>query len=215
MASAADSRGQSRRRTTNGQSRGERTRLIVIEETVRCIREDGFAAATTRHIIKRAGVSWGVIQYHFGDRDGLLTAVIEHAFAILTNSLNEIADSASDNADEHARADDLTAAAWSVLFTPTSMSALEILIATRAMRGTLEHGQLDGLNTAFQRIAGLLGDTTPHASAIATLLWASPIGMMVAQMVLTAALPTDPEQQALSALIGHHLRQHRNEVDPG
>ena len=51
----------------------------MIEETIRCIREEGFAAASTRHIIDRAGVSWGVIQYYFGDRDGLLTAVIEHA----------------------------------------------------------------------------------------------------------------------------------------
>ena len=47
----------------------------MIEETIKCIREEGFAAASTRHIVERAGVSWGVIQYHFGDRDGLLTAV--------------------------------------------------------------------------------------------------------------------------------------------
>ena len=68
-----------RRPTTGRQERGDRTRELLIDETVRCIREEGFSAASTRHIIERAGLSWGVIQHHFGDRDGLLTAVIEDA----------------------------------------------------------------------------------------------------------------------------------------
>ena len=78
-----------RHRDARAQERGERTRALVIDETIRCIREEGFAAASTRHIIDRAGVSWGVIQYYFGDRDGLLTAVIEHAITTLTASLNQ------------------------------------------------------------------------------------------------------------------------------
>ena len=72
---------------------------MVIDETIRCIREEGFAAASTRHIIDRAGVSWGVIQYYFGDRDGLLTAVIDHAFTTLIASLNQLADNAAEVAD--------------------------------------------------------------------------------------------------------------------
>jgi AcrR family transcriptional regulator len=45
-------------------------RAIVIDETIRCILEEGFAAASAKHITERAGVTWGVVQYHFGDRDG-------------------------------------------------------------------------------------------------------------------------------------------------
>jgi hypothetical protein len=44
-----------------------------------CILQEGFSAASARHIIERAGASWDVIQHHFGDRDGPLTAVIDDA----------------------------------------------------------------------------------------------------------------------------------------
>ena len=51
--------------------------MKIIDETVRCIVEEGFAAATAKHVAERAGVTWGVIQYHFGDRNGLLMAVVD------------------------------------------------------------------------------------------------------------------------------------------
>lgn len=194
-----------RRRDTRAQERGERTRALVIDETIRCIREEGFAAASTRHIIDRAGVSWGVIQYYFGDRDGLLTAVIDYAFTTIIDSLNQLVDDAAEVSDPRERAESLTAAAWAAFFSPTCMTALEILIATRAMRGTLDTDKLAGLGTAIARIAEMIGDSTPHALPIANLVWASPVGMMVAQMVMTDVLPTAPEQAALGALIGDHL----------
>src|SRR5258706_12140957 len=76
------------RRPANGsQLRADRTRALVIDETVRCILEEGFAAASTRHITERAGVTWGVIQYHFGDRDGLMMAVVDEGYADLLESL--------------------------------------------------------------------------------------------------------------------------------
>jgi len=185
----------------------------VIEETVRCIHEEGFAAASTRHIIERAGVSWGVIQYHFGDRDGLLTAVIEHAFTTLVTALNDLADTAETVSDVDQRAEALTTAAWKVLHTPMSMTAFEILIATRFMRGTLSMSQLAGLEAAFSRIASAIGATTPHAAGVTNLLWASPVGMMVAQMVISVPLPTEQEQRALAALISDHLKANRSTRD--
>ena len=70
------------RRPANGkQVRADRTRAMVIDETVRCVLEEGFGAASAKHITERAGVTWGVIQYHFGDRDGLLMAVVDGASA--------------------------------------------------------------------------------------------------------------------------------------
>lgn len=187
---------------------------MVIDETIRCIREEGFAAASTRHIIDRAGVSWGVIQYYFGDRDGLLTAVIEHANTTLTESLNKIADTAAEVEDPRERAASLSAAAWEVFFTPIAMTALEILIATRAMQGTLAADQLAGVLAALGRISTSIGDETPHSGAIANLLWSSPVGMMVAQMVTTDALPTAPEERAMAALIGDHLAASQRPVGP-
>ncbi|PRC52038.1 TetR family transcriptional regulator, partial [Mycobacterium sp. ITM-2017-0098] len=47
-----------RRPPVGGQARAERTRNAVIDETVRCILEEGFAPPSVRHITDRAGVTW-------------------------------------------------------------------------------------------------------------------------------------------------------------
>ena len=76
------------RRTSAPRKRGDDTRAKIIDETVRCIAEEGFAAATAKHVAERAGVTWGVIQYHFGDRNGLLMAVVDDGVARLLESLS-------------------------------------------------------------------------------------------------------------------------------
>jgi len=58
----------------------EITRERVIKAAIDSIYRDGFYAAHTNKIAKEAGVSWGVLQYHFGDKDGLLQAVLDHIF---------------------------------------------------------------------------------------------------------------------------------------
>ena len=40
---------------------------------------------------RKRGVSWGVLQYHFGDKDGLLQAVIDYIFDDFTTTLGATA----------------------------------------------------------------------------------------------------------------------------
>ncbi|MEM9255075.1 MAG: TetR/AcrR family transcriptional regulator [Pseudomonadota bacterium] len=68
-------------------SKRELTRARVIDAAIACIYEEGFHAAHTNRIAERAGASWGVLQYHFGDKDSLLQAVIDHIFAEFSASL--------------------------------------------------------------------------------------------------------------------------------
>lgn len=63
------------------------TREKVIQAAIECIYRDGFHAAHTNRIAAEADVSWGVLQYHFGDKDGLLQAVIDHIFDDFTATL--------------------------------------------------------------------------------------------------------------------------------
>jgi len=58
----------------------EATREKVVRAAIEAIYRDGFHAAHTNRIAGEAGVSWGVLQYHFGDKDGLLQAVIDSIF---------------------------------------------------------------------------------------------------------------------------------------
>jgi AcrR family transcriptional regulator len=68
-------------------SKREITRSKVIRAAIDCIYEEGFYAAHTNRIAEKAGVSWGVIQYHFGDKDGLLQAVLDDYFDYFTDTL--------------------------------------------------------------------------------------------------------------------------------
>jgi AcrR family transcriptional regulator len=53
------------------------SRQRVIEAAIACILDQGFYRANSNAIAERAGVSWGVIQYHFGTREALMLAVLE------------------------------------------------------------------------------------------------------------------------------------------
>lgn len=68
-------------------SKREQTRRRVIEAAIDCIYEQGFNAAHTNRIAEAAGVSWGVLQYHFGDKDGLLQAVLDDIFEDFSSTL--------------------------------------------------------------------------------------------------------------------------------
>jgi AcrR family transcriptional regulator len=56
------------------------TRNRVIDAAVACILERGFYRASSNEIARRAGVTWGVIQHHFGTREELLLAVLRQDY---------------------------------------------------------------------------------------------------------------------------------------
>jgi AcrR family transcriptional regulator len=186
------------------QLRAERTRALVIDETVHCILEEGFAAASAKHITERAGVTWGVVQYHFGDRDGLLMAVVDQGFAELTDALRELP-AAAENV--RGRTEFIVNAAWDAFSSPTSMAALEILIATRAMRDTGATAHLATLGTTMAQLGKHIGEGlhARHAAAIGNLIWATLRGLVVATLVVPEPLDTRRERRALVDMITRYV----------
>jgi TetR/AcrR family transcriptional regulator, regulator of cefoperazone and chloramphenicol sensitivity len=65
------------RTDTNGDAAQSRQRLL--DAAVACILEKGYYRASSNEIARRAGVTWGVIQYHFGTRERLMLAVFKDA----------------------------------------------------------------------------------------------------------------------------------------
>jgi AcrR family transcriptional regulator len=189
------------RRPANGsQLRADRTRALVIDETVRCVLEEGFAAASAKHITERAGVTWGVVQYHFGDRDGLLMAVVDKGFAELLEALRDLPVAAENVCD---RTEFIVDAAWEAFSSPTSMAALEILIATRAMRDTGASEHLAALGSAFAKLGKQIGEglDARHASAIGNLIWATLRGIVVAALVVPQPTDSRRERRTLVEMI--------------
>ncbi|WP_436776543.1 TetR/AcrR family transcriptional regulator [Yinghuangia sp. YIM S09857] len=52
------------------------TREKVVDAAIACILDKGFYRASSNEIARRAGVSWGVIQHHFGNRESLMVAAL-------------------------------------------------------------------------------------------------------------------------------------------
>ena len=197
-----------RRPASGSQVRADRTRALVIDETIRCILEEGFAAASAKHITERAGVTWGVVQYHFGDRDGLLMAVVDKGFAELQEVLRELPVGAENACDQ---TEFIVGAAWEAFSSPTSMAALEILIATRSMRDTSATQHLAALGTTFAKLGKHIGEglNARHAAAIGNLIWTTLRGLVVAQLVVPDPLDTGRERRALIDMIAVYVESSR------
>jgi len=65
----------------------ESTHARVVDAAIACILDEGFYRASSNKIAKRAGVTWGVIQYHFGSREALMVAVHERGLDELDRCL--------------------------------------------------------------------------------------------------------------------------------
>lgn len=195
-----------RRPSTGRQARAERTRQTVIDETVQCILEEGFAPPSVRHITCRAGVTWGVVQYHFGDLDGLLMAVVDKGFGELAEALADMPE-LDPLWTVKRRTGAIVDTVWEAFASPVSMAALEILIATRGVRDSVANRHLSTLMDRLTTLGRHLGEdlSAPNAAQIGNLIWAALRGLVVAQMVWPTPVDTTQDRQALVEVITAYI----------
>lgn len=118
-------------------SKREVTRARVIQAAIECIYRDGFHAAHTNRIAEEAGVSWGVLQYHFGDKDGLLQAVMDHIFDDFSRTLSA---TSLDGDDLRQRVDQLIDAVWRLI----SKKEYRVSVAILRNAGKDRSSSIDG-----------------------------------------------------------------------
>src|SRR5882672_55054 len=68
-------RSRRRRKATDTDEVSGRTQII--DAAIASILEVGFYRSSTNEIARRANVSWGALQYHFGTREALLLAIVQ------------------------------------------------------------------------------------------------------------------------------------------
>ncbi len=201
---ARTSRGSSpTRRTGAPRKRGDDTRARIIDETVRCILDEGFAAASAKHVAERAGVTWGVIQYHFGDRAGLLMAVVDDGVTKLLDSLSAVDVAGLDLPERVERVVDT---AWRCYCSPTSLAAFEILRAAHGSLGEASRRHLLDMNTAIGELGRLVSDD-PADAGVVEVIWAALRGFVLAQMIVGVAFDWRTERRALIEMVSHYLRR--------
>jgi len=111
-------------------SRAERsaeTRARILDAVVESIAEVGLLRTTASEIARRAGVTWGAVQHHFGDKDELLAAVLEDGFERFAVRFEDLAGADSGLA---ARAAAFVDRAWQHFASPLYRANFEILLGT-------------------------------------------------------------------------------------
>jgi AcrR family transcriptional regulator len=190
------------RQVGRAQLRGDRTRDAIIAETVRCINEEGFAAASASHIAERAGVTWGVIQYHFGDRNGLLSAVIADGYQSFRHSIESVSVRAGPSRQ---RVEAVVEAAWAAFSSPESRASFEILISARAGREQFQVGELESMARDMRALSGVLVgnrvDLGGQDAVVGEVLWATLRGLVMAQMLTSRTINSSRERTLLVDLI--------------
>jgi AcrR family transcriptional regulator len=111
----------------------ESTRARMLAAAVDCILEEGYYRASSNRIAQRAGVTWGVIQHHFGTREQLLLAVARDGVEHLLTSLQDAAIT-GDTVEE--RVASLVDTIWENYRRPAFLAHMQILLNLSKDPGT-------------------------------------------------------------------------------
>ena len=77
-------------RTSRTRTRSQDVREVVTDAATELLEEEGLPAVTIRAVAQRATVAPMSVYNHFGDKQGLLTAVAQQHFTHLTHALSHI-----------------------------------------------------------------------------------------------------------------------------
>jgi len=108
------------------------TRARIVAAAVDSIAEGGLSRATAADITRRAGVTWGAVQHHFGGKEGVYLAVVEHSFDRFADSLADVPVAGS---PIEARVDSYIDRAWRHFSSAHYRSSYEILANHSAADG--------------------------------------------------------------------------------
>lgn len=105
----------------------EKTRQAVIDAAIHCLATEGYHRATSNRIARAAGLSWGVIQYHFGDRAGIYRAVLDSIIDAYVLELDQIAERGKGKPVPE-RLALLADSLWELLNHPAYLATMELLL---------------------------------------------------------------------------------------
>ncbi|MFD0365341.1 TetR/AcrR family transcriptional regulator [Nocardia sp. GCM10030253] len=108
------------------QDRSRATRQRLLEATIDCLAEKGWASATVSVVAERAGVSRGAAQHHFPTREDLITAALEYMFDTRTDQARAEADTVAAVADGVARTEAVVAGLVESYTGPLFKAALQV-----------------------------------------------------------------------------------------
>jgi AcrR family transcriptional regulator len=113
-------------------AKSKATQDKIINAVIALIREGGFAAASSTRIARKAGVSWGAVQHHFGGKHEILEQVLARSHEKFDETM---AGEEFTRGPLEKRVERFINAAWEHYRGDEYMATLEILLASRADAG--------------------------------------------------------------------------------
>lgn len=104
------------------------TRRRLLDASIACLVERGYANTTTSEIAERAGLSRGAQLYHFPRKEELLASAVEHLFEMLVSEMKEKVSRLSNENDRRAFAIDLL---WEIANGRLMTAWIELVVASR------------------------------------------------------------------------------------
>jgi len=159
------------KRTQEERSATMRNRLL--QATVDCLVDHGYAGTSTTAVIERAGVSRGAILHHFPTKADLVATAVEF---ILEKRNEAFAASFAEIAKDESLIDGVIFALWKEISGPTFYAWLELLVAARTdpvLRKKvvpISQRWADSVDLTFRSIFGLDRDPGHHPLALAPIV---------------------------------------------
>lgn len=118
--------GGQQRRTQEERSR--QTRALLLDATIECLAERGYAGTTAREVATRAGLSRGAQLHHFGTKTQLVTAAVERLFEAHLTELEQALSTPDRDAPSVSNAIDML---WTLLSGKAGHAFMELVWAAR------------------------------------------------------------------------------------
>ena len=143
-------------------------------------------------------------------RSGLLMAVVDSGFSELLAKLRDVEPKLGSR-EGRARTELLVNTVAEAFLSPTSIAALEILIATRASRADVDQRHLLNLFTTLTDLGRYVAEglDPERADAVGNLVWTTLMGAMVATMAVPDPVDVSRELRALTDAITAYVDQAR------
>lgn len=174
-----------RRRTQEERSAATRGRLL--DATLECLAELGYARTTTTEIAERGGVSRGAQLHHFPTKAELVTEAVGHLFERREEEFREAFARLPADAERGRAAVDLL---WSMVAGPTFYAWLELVVAARTdallrpQVTALSQRFADSVSRTFKELFARPAEAPGHWDLVPMLTFAFLQGLALDAMML-------------------------------
>jgi AcrR family transcriptional regulator len=145
------------------EERSAETRRRLLDATIECLHELGYAGTSTPEIARRAGVSRGAQLHHFRRKEELVVSALEYVFELRLIRFTQVAGELPLDPEQRVKA--LVDLLWPEFKGPTFYAWLELVVASRTDPGLREAVRsassrfLEGVHDIFTMLFGLSGDS--------------------------------------------------------